>query len=308
VTRVAVVIPNWNGEQWLPGCLDSLAAQTRSADEVIVVDNGSTDGSTALIRERYPWVRLIELGHNTGFAFACNRGVSDATGADHVALINTDIVLEPDWLDRMVAALGDGIGSVASKMVDLDDPNVIYDAGDVLRRDGACDQRGRFLKDDGRWDEPGPVFGACAGAALYRRDAFLGAGGFDERFFMYLEDVDLALKLRLLGWECVYEPRAVAKHAGGGSGGAIPKWVERNTLLIVAKYFRLRWLPLVLYRQLGWARAAAREGTLTAFLNGLWESLPLLPRYVLRERAQIRRAAVIPVDEAIPAMPIRRRS
>jgi GT2 family glycosyltransferase len=200
--------------------------------------------------------------------------------------------------------------SVASKMVDLDDPSVIYDAGDVLRRDGACDQRGRFLRDDGRWDDPGEVFAACAGAALYRRDAFLAAdGGFDERFFAYLEDVDLGLRLRARGWTCRYEPRAVARHAGGGTSGKlarpVPAWVERNTLLIVARAFPARWLPLVAYRQFGWAWHAARNRALGPFAAGALAALPLLPRYLLRERPKFRRTARVAIDDIVPAQPIR---
>ena len=312
MTRTAVVIPNWDGRRWLPGCLDSLAGQTLRADEVLVVDNGSTDASPQLVRTDYPWVRLVPLGRNTGFAFACNRGVEAAVAADYVALVNSDVVLAPDWLARMVAALDAApeAASVAGKMVDLEDPSFVYDAGDVLRRDGACDQRGRFLPDDGRWDEPGEVFAACAGAALYRRDALLAAdGGFDERFFAYLEDVDLGLRLRAAGWTCRYEPRAVARHAGGGTSGklarAVPTWVERNTLLLVARAFPLRWLPLVVYRQLGWAWHAARAGGLRAFLAGAGAALPLLPRYVLRERQRFRRTARVPIEQVVPAMPIR---
>jgi GT2 family glycosyltransferase len=194
-------------------------------------------------------------------------------------------------------------------MVDLDDPSTIYDAGDELRRDAAAEQRGRFLTDDGRWDEPGEVFSACAGAALYRREAFLGVGGFDERFFAYLEDVDLGLRLRSEGWTCRYEPRAVARHAGGGTssklGTPLPSWVERNTLLLVAKTFPLRWLPLVAYRQLGWARHAARTGSLSAFLRGAASALPLLPRYVLRERPKVRRRARVPIEAIVARQPIR---
>ena len=144
-------------------------------------------------------------------------------GAEAVALVNTDVVLAPDWLERAVAALeaAPGAASVATKLVDLDDPSLLYDAGDVLRRDGVCEQRGRFERDDGGYDEPGEVFSACAGAALYRRSAVLAAGGFEERFGTYLEDVDLGLRLRLAGWSCRWEPRAVARHAGGGSSAAL---------------------------------------------------------------------------------------
>ncbi|MFL5827674.1 MAG: glycosyltransferase family 2 protein [Thermoleophilaceae bacterium] len=303
-----VVIPNWNGAHWLPGCLASLAAQTLEPAEVVVVDNGSSDGSLELLRSCHPGVRVIELGRNTGFAFAANRGI-EAARTDTVALVNTDVELAPDWLERMSRILTEHpeSASVACKMLELRSPDVVYDAGDVLRRDGACVQRGRFCPDDGSYDEPGEVFAACAGAALYRRDRVLAAGGFDERFFAYLEDVDLGLRLRLAGHGCRYEP-VTALHAGEGSSSALDPpvhaWVERNTLLLVARAFPLRWLPLVLYRQLGWAWHALREGRLRAHLRGAAAALPLLPA-MLRERRALRRAAGVTIDEAVPPQPIR---
>ena len=304
----AVVIPNWNGRAILGACLDSIAAQTLAPAEVIVVDNGSTDGSLELLAERP--VHVIELGRNTGFAVACNRGIEEAR-ADLVALVNNDVVLEPDWLERMAAALAahPDAASVASKMVDLRDRSVIWDAGDFLRRDGAAEQRGRGEPDRGEFDEPGEALSACAGAALYRRAPVLELGGFDERFFAYLEDVDLGLRLRLAGWTCRYEP-AVAAHAGGASSSKLTRpvegWVERNTLLLLAKAFPLRWTPYVLYRQLGWAWHALREGHLRAHLEGAAAALPLLPA-MLRDRRALRRTARVPIAEAIPARPFTRR-
>jgi GT2 family glycosyltransferase len=220
--------------------------------------------------------------------------------------VNTDVVLAPDWLERACAALTADAAAVATKLVELSDPTLLYDAGDVLRRDGACEQRGRFLPDDGRWDAPGEVFGACAGAALYRRDAVLAVGGFDERYFAYLEDVDLALRLRLAGWRCRYEP-AVALHAGEGSSGQLPgghhHYVVRNTLLLVAKAFPARWLPLVAYRQAGWAWHALRERRLGAHLRGLAAALPRLPSALRARRAL--RGGQVPIEIAVPARPIR---
>lgn len=304
---VSVVVPVWNGRRWLPGLLASLRAQTLAADELIAVDNGSTDGSRDWLAEHAPEVRVLALGHNTGFAVAANRGIRAATH-DVVALVNTDVELEPAWLERAVAALGEGVAAVATKMTDLADPGVLYDAGDVLRRDGVCEQRGRFRADDGRWDEPGEVFAACAGAAVYRRAAVLDAGGFDERFFSYLEDVDLGLRLRLAGWRCAWEPRAVARHAGGGSAAQLEEpvasWAERNTLLLVAKCFPLRWLPLVLYRQVAWLSYALTHQGAGAFARGAAAALPLLPA-MWRERRRLRRGAVVPIGDAVPARPIR---
>jgi hypothetical protein len=305
---VSVVVPNWNGRHWLPGCLESLDAQTRAPAEVIVVDNGSSDGSLAWLADAHPGVRVQALGANTGFAHAANRGV-EAARSELVALVNTDVVLAADWVARMTAALADhpGAAAAACKMLSLADPGEVYDAGDVLRRDGACEQRGRFARDDGRFDAPGEVFGACAGAAVYRRAAVLAVGGFDERYFAYLEDVDLALRLRLAGWGCRYEP-AVALHAGEASssqlrGGHAPL-VTRNTLLLVAKAFPARWLPLVAYRQAGWAWHALLQGELGAHLRALASALPLLPG-ALRERRRLRAQARVPVAAAVPARPFR---
>jgi GT2 family glycosyltransferase len=306
----SAVIPNWNGRRWLPGCLASIAAQTAPFAETIVVDNGSTDGSLEYLAEEHPAVRVIALGTNTGFAHAANVGIEAAAGGV-VALLNTDVEIEPAWHERMLAALeyDDRAASVACKMVELSNPARIYDAGDILRRDGAAEQRGRFEEDDGRFDSPGEIFSACAGAALYRRSAVVAAGGFDERLFAYLEDVELGLRLRLAGHTCRYEP-AVARHAVEGSAGALAggtlAWVERNTLLIAVRWFPARWLPYVAYRQLGWAWHALLERRLPAHLRGALRALPLIPA-MLRER---RAAPPTPVaiEEAVPKRPIRRRA
>lgn len=303
----AVAIPCWNGRRWLDGCLESVLAQTRSPDAVIVVDNGSEDGSPAHVRERFPGVRVLELGANTGFAGAANVALR-AAETDFVALVNTDVRLQPDWLERTCAVLEatPKAASVATKMVDLEDPSVVYDTGDILRRDGACEQRGRFQRDVGRFDQPGEVFGACAGAALYRRAPVLELGGFDERFFLYLEDVDLALRLRLAGWSCMYEP-VVALHAGEGSGGpperAVHAWVERNTVLLVARAFPWSWFPQVLWRQAGWAWHALRRRRLASHVGGARSALPLLPA-MWRERRALR-AFPVPIEHAVPRHPLR---
>lgn len=304
--RVAVVVPSWNGRRWLPGLFASLAAQTRAPDEVIVVDNGSSDGSVEWLRAS-PAAALIELGANEGFSVAVNRGIA-ATRCEAIAVVNTDVELEPDWLERAVARLADpGVGSVATKMVLMCDPSVVDDAGDVLRRDGVAEQRGHGRPDGPRFSAAGDVWGACAGAAVYRRSAALGVGGFDERFFAYLEDVDLALRMRLAGWACAYEP-VVARHARHGSAGEgrapIDALVARNTLLIVAKAFPLRWLGPVAYRQLAWAGHARSEGRLGSHLRAVLSAVPLLPA-MLRSRRLLARASVVPVGAAVPARPWR---
>ncbi len=176
-------------------------------------------------------MRVLALGHNTGFAHAANRGVGRASG-EFVALVNTDVVLEPRLACPDVAGARGEPRRGRGRLQDARRwpiPRPIYDAGDILRRDGACEQRGRFMRDDGRWEQPGEVFGACAGAALYRRSRVLELGGFDERYFAYLEDVDLALRLRCAGWRCRYEP-AVALHAGEGSSHRLAAGTSSSSL------------------------------------------------------------------------------
>jgi GT2 family glycosyltransferase len=226
---------------------------------------------------------------------------------DSVALLNPDVTLDPDWLARTTSALAanPAAAAVACKMVDMVDPGHLYDTGDLLRRDGACEQRGRFTRDDGRYDTPGEVFAACAGAALYRRSAVDEVGGFEERFFLYLEDVELGLRLRLAGWSCLYEP-VTARHAGAGSDSvpvrSVEGWVERNTLLLAARHFPTRWLPLIVYRQAGWAYHALRARRLRAHLGAAVAALPLLPA-MLRERNA--HAARVPIGTVVPALPLR---
>ena len=244
-----------------------------------MVDDGSRDGSVAWLRGE--GVEVVERGRLGRLRGGGERGVrGGGRGLRAVALINTDVVLAPDWLARTVEVLEavPDAGAVACKMVGMDDPGLIDDAGDMLRRDGVCEQRGRGRRDDGRFDAPGEVWGACAGAALYRHGAVVGVGGFDESYGMYLEDVDLALRLRLAGWTCRYEP-VVARHAGAGSGAAVGFFVARNTLLLVVRWFPLRWAPYVAYRQASWLVDAARRGpgALGAHLRGLAAAVPRLP-------------------------------
>ena len=311
--RVAAVVPTFNSRDWLEGCLRSLLAQTRRFAEVVVVDDASTDGSVEWLRREWPAVSVVGLERNQGFAAAANRGVAAAASeCDAIALVNTDVELASDWLDRTAAVLeaNPQVGAVATKMVSLREEGLLDDCGDVLRRDGACEQRGHGWPDDGRWDTPGEVFGACAGAALYRRSAFVAAGGFEERFLAYLEDVDLALRLRLAGWRCRYEP-AVARHwrsgagGGGGPGRPIASLVERNTLLLCARAFPWRWWAgPMLYRQVAWAVRAAQRGNLREFLRGAIAALPLLPQF-LAERRALRRSAVVPIEAVVPPRPFR---
>ena len=303
--RVVIVVPCRDGGRWLPGLLASVREQTRAADGVLVVDDASRDDSVDVARAE--GAEVVALERNVGFAAAANRGIRAAVGADAVALVNTDVVLAPDWLARTERRLEPDVAAVATKMVALHDPGLLDDCGDVLRRDGVCEQRGHGRRDTGVYDEPGDVFAACAGAALYRRRAVLDAGGFEESFFAYLEDVDLGLRLRTAGWRCAYEP-AVARHAGQGSSAAlrrpVGRLVARNTLLLVARHFPARWAGPVAYRQAAWLWHAARSGRLREHTGGMADALPLLPG-ALRARRELRAVERLRVEDVVPDVPWR---
>jgi GT2 family glycosyltransferase len=232
---VSVIVVNYNGKPFLDDCLTSLRAQTypRLRYEVLVVDNGSSDGSLGYLASRYPWVRRIAAGTNLGFARGNNEGFRHARG-DLLALLNNDACVEPSWLEELVDALNDDprTGGVAAKILLKKDPGRINSAGLTLYRTGYGGDRGYGQADQGQFDEPAEVFGACGASALLRRAMLADVGPFDERFFMYYEDLDLAWRARLRGWTFRYTPKAVVHHVHcGSSGTASPFFVfydERN--------------------------------------------------------------------------------
>ncbi len=198
----------------LDSCLGSLRRQKYPKTEVLVVDDASTDESVALVRSRYPDVRLITLAQNCGFAAAANVGMSLAAG-EIIALLNNDAEADPEWLLELVKALEEDplAGIATSKVLLYDRRDIIHSAGDLLRRDGLPGNRGVWERDYGQYDEPGYVFGGCGAAVAYRREMLEDIGLFDERFGSYLEDVDLAWRARLAGWRCLYVPAALVRHA-----------------------------------------------------------------------------------------------
>jgi len=220
MTRVSVIVLNYNGRQWLDACLGALGAQ-RSAPpfEVIVVDNGSTDGSIAWLARQHSTIRVLRNGANLGFAAGNNAGAAQATG-EWLVFLNNDTVPEPDWLAALCRPLAEheGLAAATSRIVFMDDPSVVDSAGDGYLRAGGAYKRGHRA-DAGEFLESREVFGACGAAFVVRRDAFHEVGGFDERFFMVYEDVDLSYRLRLAGHGCWYAADAVVRHVGSGTLG-----------------------------------------------------------------------------------------
>jgi len=273
--RVSFVIPTWNRSDLLALALASIRAQTLAAAEVIVVDNGSADGSPQLARAG--GARVIELGRNRGFSYAVNRGI-EAAGGELVAVVNNDLEIEPDWTERLAAALERKGGWFATgKVLDHARRDRIDGAGDAICRGGTAWRLGQGRPDGPLFDQPRATFFPAATALLARRQFFERVGGFDEAFFAYLEDVDLGLRAALMGLAGVYEPSAVAYHRGGASWGAWSaqsvRWMTRNQILLLAKFYPASWQPRVwgpvVAAQALWGAMALRRGRWLAYLGGL---------------------------------------
>ncbi|HEX2173543.1 MAG TPA: glycosyltransferase family 2 protein [Dehalococcoidia bacterium] len=218
---VSVVVLNWDGKHFLEGCLGSLARQTYPDFEVILVDNGSRDGSVEYVQECYPGVRVIALGTNTGFCVGNNHGIRAARG-DAIALLNNDTEVVPGWLAAQVEALeaSPSAGSVASQMVFFDRRDLLDTAGNLFSTAGKGDKIGH-REPAVRYDARREVFGFCAGACLIRREVLDDVGLLDEDFSpIYYEDVDLNFRAQLAGYRCVYEPGAIVYHRVSAAFGA----------------------------------------------------------------------------------------
>ena len=241
MARVDIVILNWNGLRFLQPCLDALAEQTFRDYQIWLVDNGSTDGSVAFVRANYPHVHLITNATNRGFAAANNQAIR-AGHAEFVATLNNDTMAKRDWLAHLVAALerNPTAGSAASKMLIADRRTIIDSAGIAIDRVGiAWDRYGG--QPTNAADEPQFIFGACAGAALYRRAMLQEIGLFDEEYFAYLEDVDLAWRAQWAGWRSIYVPTACVYHhhsATGGEGSPFKnRLLGRNKVWLIAQNY-----------------------------------------------------------------------
>jgi GT2 family glycosyltransferase len=223
VSRVSAIVLNWNGKHFLRECLDSLRSQAFQDFETILVDNGSADGSVEYVRRQFPEVHVIALSYNAGFAGGNNVGVRASTG-QYVALLNNDTKAHPQWLESLRRTLDAHaeVGFCASKILLYNQPDIIDSAGDLFYTCGVGEKRGRSERDDDRFAEPAPVFGACAAAALYRRSMLEDIGLFDEDFFAYAEDVDLSFRAQLAGYKCLYVPKAVVYHHLQGTSRAVP--------------------------------------------------------------------------------------
>lgn len=249
---VAAIIVNYNGQQWLGRCLDSVLGQTRPPEEIIVVDNASTDGSSQIVRQRYPQVQLLQLPENLGFAAACNRGI-DSSQSELVAILNNDLKLDSTWLESLLKYDQPEWSLWASRIVFDSRPDRIDSAGDGMAVIGAGYKRGHG-RPAVQYETATEVFGACAAAALYRRSLLEEIGGFDEDYFLVHEDGDLNFRARLLGHRCIYVPEARVRHCVNTSIGRFSKtyvfYGHRNSEFLYWKCVPMPFLLLYLPERL----------------------------------------------------------
>jgi GT2 family glycosyltransferase len=294
---VTVAILNYNGRELLEVVLPSLAAQTYTDFETVVVDDCSSDDSLDYLRRNWPDIRVVRTGDtNVGVAAALNVAVKSARGP-LIALLNNDIELDPEWLSQMVAALDShpDAGSAACKMLNYWRRNELDCAGDVLSVDGSAYGRGHKELDRGQYDREEEVFAPTAGAALYRSRAFEQVGLFDESFVAYFEDVDWGLRARLMGWRTRYVPSAVAYHMGSATTNGVknPLYYEmqrRNIIAILVKDMPtdllIRHLPIIIRRQVGAIFDSVTRGMVIAHIRALIGAAARMPQW-LRARSRI---------------------
>jgi GT2 family glycosyltransferase len=295
----------WNSAQYLSGCLDALVAQVFKDFEVVLIDNGSTDGCLGVVNNYMSLlkIRIEKLGENKGFAAANNLGARLARG-QWLALLNSDAFPEPDWLEKLLGAAGNdpAFSFFASRQLQSNASHLLDGAGDVFHISGVAWRRysgwpaGQFgLKMQ-------EVFSPCAAAALYSRQAFLEVGGFDEDFFSYHEDVDLGFRLRLRGFRCLYVPEAVVHHIGSASYGKASAFAiyhgHRNLVWTYIKNMPpvLFWLylPIHLLMNLIFLLYFSTRGQSKAIWRAKRDALRGLGR-MLRKREEIQRQRRVPV-------------
>lgn len=293
---ISIVILNYNGEKLLRLCLDSVLALNCKDKEVIFIDNASSDDSVEFVLKAYPSVRVIANIENSGYAGGANQAVS-VSGGEFVLILNPDIVFEPDYLDILMQRLksDSGIGAIIGKLRKYDfkhglKTNTIDSAGLLMFRNRRCVDRGQGEEDYGQYDSAEEVFGVTGACPLYRRaaleDCKIGGEYFDSDFFMYKEDVDISWRMRLFGWKCFYEPKAVANH-GRGTGvlsraGVLEVAAGRSKLSKFSKFYSYKNERLMRVKN-EFLGLVARD-----FLPILWKEILMTGWILLREQFLIK--------------------
>jgi len=220
-SSVSIIIVNYNGKHFLKDCLESIRTSEASGEEIIIVDNASTDGSGEYVRSAFPRVKLMELDRNYGFAEANNRGASVASGT-FLIFLNNDTVVTPGWMKALLEAMFSEplVGAAGSKLLLYNLPGKVNSAGAHIVFNGGGYDIGFMDDDSEKYNVPGPRGAVCAASMMVRRDEFLSLGGFDPLYFMYFEDVDLCWRYWLSGYKVLYAPQSVVHHRFGGTTGS----------------------------------------------------------------------------------------
>jgi GT2 family glycosyltransferase len=312
--EMSVIVVNWNGKHFLEVCLTALRRQTFSDFETILVDNASEDGSVKFVREKFPEVRVLVLGINAGFAAGNNAAYEQAHG-EWIVLLNNDTEADAHWLEEIhKASLGfPRAGSFASKMLLFDDRKRIDNCGFAVTKAGTAVDLGRNERDGPAWAEPRKVFGACGGAAAYRRSMLEDIGFLDPEFFMTFEDLDLSFRGQLQGYECIFIPRAIVYHRLGATRKKNPAhdvfFSQRNIELAYLKNMPLGMilgsLPHRIIYELGGAAYFTKLGVGTAFFKAKMDAIKRLPS-MFRKRRELQRRRIL-TNEQLRSMLLRYR-
>ncbi len=282
---VDIIIPTWNGWNMLKSCLYSIVSQEYKHYTITVVDNGSTDGTVDAIQQFFPQARIITFVENQGFSAAVNAGIR-AGSHPLVLLLNNDTELASDCLGQLVEAANENSQLFfAAKMLSFHQRKILDGAGDSYLRGGAGYRLGSMEPDSRMYSVCREVFGACAGAALYRRVFFEKVGCFDEDFFAYLEDVDLNLRACRLGLSCLFVPAARVYHIGSATTGSrinevTVRLTTRNSIFVLLKNYSpllfIRFFPVIFIYQFCWFLFCFKRGQLLAYFSGLAGVFPKL--------------------------------
>ncbi len=303
---VAVVVVNWNGGALLTRCLQSLIAQSAAPGSIIVVDNGSTDGSLAAIEEEFSNITILQLGENTGFAAALNRGVAEAANYAWIASVNPDAFPTERWIETMVVAVNKypSVAGLGSQMIDDADRNRLDGIGDDYHVSGLAWRRNHGEPTTAIDSIDREIFAPCAAAAFYNRQVISELGGFDESFFCYFEDVDLGFRLRLAGYRCQAVSNAVVFHIGSAITGRRSDFsIYHGHRNLVWSFFKnmppsllWRYLPQHFILNIMTIVYYGTRGQLRTILSAKIDAVRGLPA-ILRRRAAVQRTREASVQD-----------
>ncbi len=302
--NIDIIVVNFNGEKFLENCLSSLMAQT-CKNRIILVDNASQDGSLESVESNYPNIEIIRNDTNLGFAKGVNLGI-EHSNSRYIATLNNDTIADPFWLENLVNVMESdtSIGICASKMYFMDRKDILNSTGHAIYRGYCIWERGVFERDVGQYDNKTDICGACAAAALYRRELFQDIGYFDEDYFMYNEDVDLSIRAMLRGWKIKFVPKSIVYHVHSGStsmnSDSSVYYNSRNLVWTIVKDIPTKPLlvdlPWILFQNIlsiGWY-ITQRQGR--PIIKAKFDAILGLPK-MIKKRKKIQGGKIVPDKE-----------